>query len=95
MGDEFLGPIFTLKESQKLELRKSGLSAPAVKVLVQTEGLEFRMEVDTGATASTINYTDYERYFKYLAERPVEIISFHGYAGAPLEIAGQIVCTKQ
>ena len=35
MGDEFLGPIVTLEESQKLELRKSGLSAPAVKVLVK------------------------------------------------------------
>ena len=35
MGDEFLGPIVTLEESQKLELRKSGLSALAVKVLVK------------------------------------------------------------
>ena len=42
MGDEFLESIFTLEESQKLELRKSGLSAPTVEVLVQIEGVEFR-----------------------------------------------------
>ena len=32
--------------------------------------LEFRMEVETGAAASILYYTDYERYFKYLAVRP-------------------------
>ena len=42
MGDEFLESIFTLEESQKLELRKSGLSAPTVEVPVQIEGVEFR-----------------------------------------------------
>ena len=42
MGDEFLESIFTLEESQKLELCKSGLSAPTVEVLVQIEGVEFR-----------------------------------------------------
>ena len=39
---------------------------------------EFRMEVDMGAVASILNYTDYERYFKYLVVRPIEI-SFHAY----------------
>ena len=39
MGDEFLESIFTLEESQKLELCKS---APTVEVLVQIEGVEFR-----------------------------------------------------
>ena len=38
----FLSPFFTLEESQKLELCKSGLSAPTVEVLVQVEGVEFR-----------------------------------------------------
>ena len=42
MGDEFPESIFTLEESQKLELCKSGLSAPTVEVLVQIEGAEFR-----------------------------------------------------
>ena len=42
MGDEFLESIFTLEESQKLELRKPGLSAPILEVPVQIEGVEFR-----------------------------------------------------
>ena len=63
-----------------------------MKVPVQIE--EFRMEVDMGAVASILNYTDYERYFKYLAVRPIEI-SFHAYTGALLDIAGQIVCAEQ
>ena len=37
-----------------------------MKVSVQIEGVEFRMEVETGAAASILYYTDYERYFKYL-----------------------------
>ena len=37
---------------------------------MQIEGVEFRMEVETGAAASILYYTDYERYFKYLAVRP-------------------------
>ena len=41
-----------------------------MKVPVQIEGVEFQMEVDTGAAASILYYTDYERYFKYLAVRP-------------------------
>ena len=41
-----------------------------MKVSVQIEGVEFRMEVDKGAAASILYYTDYERYFKYLAVRP-------------------------
>ena len=47
------------------------ISAPAVKVPVRIEDVDFQMEVDTGATTSTMSYTDYERYFKYLALRPV------------------------
>ena len=41
-----------------------------MKVSVQIEGVEFRMEVETGAAASILYYTDYERYFEYLAVRP-------------------------
>ena len=41
-----------------------------MKVSVQIEGVEFRMEIETGAAASILYYTDYERYFKYLAVRP-------------------------
>ena len=89
-GDEFLGSIFTLEENQKSEPCKAGLSASAVKVPVQIEEVEFLMEVDTGAAASILNYADYERYFKYLALRPVQR-SFHAYAGTPLDIAGQIL----
>ena len=40
--DEFLESTFTLEEIQKLELRKSGLSAPTVEVPVQIEGVGFR-----------------------------------------------------
>ena len=75
--DEFLGSIFTLEENQKSEPCKAGLSASAVKVPVQIEEVEF------------LNYADYERYFKYLALRPVQR-SFHAYADTPLDIAGQI-----
>ena len=42
MGDEFFESIFALEESQKLELRKPGLSAPSLEVPVQIEGVEFR-----------------------------------------------------
>ena len=61
---------------------------------MQIEGVEFRMEVETGAAASILYYTDYERYFKYLAVRPSGI-SFPSYAGVPLYISGQIVCAEQ
>ena len=63
-----------------------------MKVPVQIE--EFRMEVDMGAVASILNYTDYERYFKYLAVRLIEI-SFHAFTGALLDITGQIVSNEQ
>ena len=89
-ADEFLGSIFNLEESQKQGSRKSGLSAPAVKVPVLIEDVNFQMEVDTGASVSILNYSDYERHFKYLALRPVEK-SFHAYAGIPLDVAGQIL----
>ena len=89
-ADEFLGSIFNLEESQKQGSRKSGLSAPAVKVPVLIEDVNFQMEVDTGASVSILNYSDYERHFKYLALRPVEK-SFHAYAGISLDVAGQIL----
>ena len=73
-ADAFLGSIFNLEVSQKQGSRKCGLSAP----------------VDTGAAVSIMNYSDYERHFKYLALRPVEK-SFHAYAGTPLDVAGQIL----
>ena len=57
---------------------------------MQIEGVDFQMEVDTGAAASIMNYTDYVRYFKYLALRPVNK-TFHAYTGTPLDIAGQIL----
>ena len=37
---------------------------------MQIEGVEFRIEVETGAAASILYYTAYEWYFKYLAVRP-------------------------
>ena len=70
--------------------QNSVFSSPAVKVPVRIEDVEFRMEIYTGAAASILSYSDYERYFKYLALRPVER-SFHAYAGTPLNIAGQIL----
>ena len=70
------------------------ISAPAVKVSVRIEGVDLQMEVDTGAAASIINYTDYARYFKYLALRPVNK-TFHAYTGSPLDIAGQILVDEK
>ena len=54
------------------------------------EDTEFLMEVDTGAEASILSFSDYERHFKYLALRPVQR-SFLAYTGTPLDVAGQIV----
>ena len=87
---EFLGSIFNLGESQKQGSRKSGVSAPAVKVPVLIDNVKFQIEVDTGAAVSILNYSDYEWHFKYLALRPLEK-SFHAYAGTPLDVAGQIL----
>ena len=61
--DGFRASIFSL-ESESHDLK---ISAPAVKVPVRIEDVDFQMEVDTGAAASIMSYTDYERYFKYLA----------------------------
>ena len=74
---------FTL-ESEPKDLK---ISFFAVKVPVRIEDVDFQMEVDTGAAASIMSYTDYERYFKYLALGPVNK-SFHAYTGTPLDIAG-------
>ena len=49
-------------ESESQDLK---ISAPAVKVPVRIEDFDIQMEVDTGAAASIMSYTDYERYFKY------------------------------
>ena len=65
--DGFHASIFTLES----ESRDSKISAPAVKVPVRIEDVDFQMEVDAGAAASIVSYTDYERYSKYLALRPV------------------------
>jgi len=84
--DGFCTSIFSLEsESQDLKI-----SAPAVKVPVQIEDVDFQMEVETGAAASIMNCTDYERYFKYLVLRPVNK-SFHAYTGMPLDIVGQVL----
>jgi len=84
--DGFQASIFTLEsESQDLKI-----SAPAVKVPVRIEDADFQMEVDMGAAASIMSYTDYERYFKYLALRQVNKL-FHAYTGTPLDIAGQVL----
>jgi len=81
--DGFHAPIFTL-ESESRDLK---ISAPAVKIPVRIEDVDFQMEVDPGAAAATImSYTDYQRYFKYLALRPVNK-SFHAYSGTPLGTA--------
>ena len=61
--DGFRASIFSL-ESEPQDLK---ISAPAVKVPVWIEDVDFQMEVDTGAAASFMSYKDYERYFKYLA----------------------------
>ena len=84
--DGFRASIFSL-ESESEDLK---ISAPAVKVPVRIEDVDFQMEVDTGAAASIMSYTDYERHFKYLALRPVNK-SFHAYTGTPLDIAGQVL----
>ena len=57
---------------------------------MRIEDVDFQMEVDTGAAASIMSYMDYERYFNYLALRPVDK-SFHAYTGTPLDIAEQVL----
>ena len=88
--NSFLASIFSLESVAHSESRDSGISAPAVKVPVRIEDVDFTMEVDTGAAASIMSYADYERYLKYLALRPVDK-SFHAYTGTPLDIAGQVL----
>ena len=83
--DGFHASIFTV-ESKTHHLK---IPAPAVKFPVRIEDVDLQMEVDTGAAASIMNYTDYARYFKYLALRPVNK-TFHTNTGTPLDIAGQI-----
>ena len=56
--DEFFGSIFSLDGVHHTESRNSGISAPAVKVPVRIEDVEFQMEVDTGAAASILSYAD-------------------------------------
>ena len=46
--DELLGSIFNVEEKRKPESRKSGLAAPAVKVPLQIEDVQFQIEVETG-----------------------------------------------
>ena len=84
--DGFRASTFSL-ESESEDLK---ISAPAVKVPLRIEDVDFQMEVDTGAAASIMSYTDYQRHFKYLALRPVNK-SFHAYTGTPLDIAGQVL----
>ena len=48
-GDEFLRSIFNLNGAHSSDSQNSVFSAPAVKVPVRTEDVEFRMEIDTGA----------------------------------------------
>ena len=84
--DGFPASVFSL-ESESHDLN---ITAPAIKIPVRIEDVDFQMEVDTGAAASIMSYTDYERYFKYLALRPVNK-SFHAYTGTPEDIAGQVL----
>ena len=81
---------FGMNESSQSKTQVSKILTPAIKVPVKIEDVEFLMEVDNGAAASVMSYADYERYFKYLALRPVNR-SFHAYAGTPLDIAGQVL----
>ena len=84
--DGFHASTFTV-ESKTHHLE---ISAPAVKFPVRIEGVDLQIEVNTGPAASIMNHTDYARYFKYLALRPVNK-TFHTNTGTPLEIAGQIL----
>ena len=92
--DQFFESIFNLDGAQSSVSQNSGMATTAVKVPVLIEDTEFLMEVDTGAAASILSYSDYERNFKYLALRPVKR-SFHAYAGTPLDVAGQILVDIQ
>ena len=65
-----------------------------MKVSVQIEGVEFRMEVETGAADQSYTTQIMSGISSTLQCDPVEI-SFPSYAGALLDIAGQIVCTEQ
>ena len=86
--DQFFDSIFNLDGAQPSVSQNSGMATPAVKVPVLIEDTEFLMVVDTGAAASILSYSDYDRHFKYLALKPVQR-SFHSYVGTPLDVAGQ------
>ena len=79
-----IGSVFNLDGIRYFDSRNAEILSPAVKVPVRIEVVEFLMEVDSGAAASTFCYADYERYLKYLALRLVER-SFHAYAGTSLD----------
>ena len=80
LEDDFNASIFNLESDS----RDASISAPAVKVPVHIEDIDFQMEVDTGGAASIMSYKDYKRHFKYLALRPVDK-SLHAYTGTPLD----------
>ena len=52
--DGFPASVFSL-ESESHDLN---ITAPAIKVPVRIEDVDFQMEVDTGAAASIMSYTD-------------------------------------
>ncbi|XP_068704212.1 uncharacterized protein [Montipora foliosa] len=63
--DQFFEFIFNMDGAQSSVSQNLGMATPAVKVPVLIEDTEFLMEVDTGAAASILSYSDYERHFKY------------------------------
>ncbi|XP_068739023.1 uncharacterized protein [Montipora capricornis] len=88
--DQFFESIFNLDGAQSSASQNSGMATSAVKVPVLIENTEFLMEVDTGAAASILGYSDDERPFKHFALRPVQR-TFHAYTGTHLDVVGQIL----
>ena len=71
-------------------------SSAAIKVMLQVDGQDLEMELDTGAAVSIINFDVYETMFKHLPLQPVQR-PLHTYTGTKLEVAGEVlvnVCYK-
>ena len=71
-------------------------SSAAIKVMLQVDGQDLEMELDTGAAVSIINFDVYEKMFKHLPLQPVQR-PLHTYTGTKLEVAGEVsvnVCYK-
>ena len=61
-----------------------------IKIPILMEGSKVEMELDTGAAVSIMTRKDYQKYLRHIPLKKTTR-SLRGYAGTPLEIAGEIL----